>query len=195
MNRFWFKFAASFVLSVCLGAAIFSLPYRAEALQIASTPSGVTVTVTYTDPMNVRSGPGTFYDIIGQLFPGDVRSAIGISPGREWIEISYEGGAGGIGWVYATYVSVSGGDLPVVESPPTPTPLFTNTVDPTLAAAFHLTPTETRLPTFTPPPPVTVPAFQPGNMPGKTGIPTGYFIIFLGVIGAIGLAASLFSRR
>ena len=58
--------------------------------QDASTPTGIFVTVTYTDPINVRGGPSTvLYPIIGQLNPGEVVPALGISPGREWIQISY----------------------------------------------------------------------------------------------------------
>ena len=192
MNQFWFKFMAITFTAACLGLVFLSPPKQAGAYQEASTPGGVVITVTYTDPMNVRSGPGTFYDIIGQLFPGDVRPALGISPGREWIQILFEGG---IGWVYASYIAISGGELQVVEAPPTPTPLVTNTIDPTLAAQFHLTPTVTRLPTFTPAPPMTEIAFEPENSPQASVIPSGYFIIVLGLFGLIGLSVSFISRR
>lgn len=191
-QRLWFKVLAGLMAAFCLGAAGLSAPRQAEAYQDAPTPGGIIITVTYTDPMNVRSGPGTFYDIIGQLFPGDVRTALGISPGREWIQISFEGG---IGWVYAPYVSVSGGELQVVEPPPTPTPLTTATIDPTLAAQFNTQPTPTRLPTFTPPPPLIVPQFTPASVSQTRGVPFGYFVIILGVLGVFGLAFSFVSRR
>lgn len=176
----------------CLGVFALWSPRQAEAYQDASTPGGIVITVTYTDPMNVRAGPGTFYDIIGQLFPGDVRPALGISPGREWIQISYEGG---IGWVYSSYVSISGGELQVIEPPPTPTPLITATIDPTLAAQFNTQPTETRIPTFTPPPPLTVPQFTPASAPQNRGLPFGYFVLILGILGGLGLAFSFISRK
>lgn len=185
------KFAGLLAI-LCLGAMALTLPRQVEAYQDPSTPTGVVITVTYSDPMNVRAGPGTFYDIIGQLFPGDVRSALGISPGREWIQISFEGG---IGWVYAPYVSVSGGELQVVEPPPTPTPLTTATIDPTLAAAFNQQPTQTRMPTFTPPPPLNAPQFTPVSAPQTSGVPFGYIVLILGVLGVIGLAFSFISRR
>ena len=195
MNRFWFKSLVIALAAMNLGLVAFPRAKDVESYQGVPTPAGVVVTVTYTDPMNVRGGPGTFYDIIGQLFPGDVRQAIGISPGREWIEISFDGGPGGIGWVYSSYVVISGGELQVVEAPPTPTPLVTPTFDPTLAAAFHLTPTQTRLPTFTPPPPITPIDFAANSSPPRTGIPSGYFIIILGVFGLIGLGISFISRQ
>jgi uncharacterized protein YraI len=79
---------------------------------------------------------------VAQLNPGEVVPALGISPGREWIQISYPGGTG---WVYASFISISGGELRIIEPPPTPTPLVTATIDLTLAAQFHAQPTETRL--------------------------------------------------
>lgn len=192
MKRNWFNPITILLGALVAGLAMLPLAGQAEAYQDAPTPSGAVITVTYTDPMNVRNGPGTFYDIIGQIFPGDVFPATGISPGREWIQISFEGG---IAWVYASYVAVSGGELQVVEAPPTPTPLITNTVDPTLVAQFHLTPTVTRLPTFTPPPPMTELSFDEGAPVSAAGVPSGYFIIILGLFGLIGLAFSFASRR
>lgn len=191
-RQLWFKLFAGLLAAFSFGMAALPSPGQVEAFQDASTPTGVVITVTYTDPMNVRAGPGTFYDIIGQLFPGDVRSALGISPGREWIQISFESG---IGWVYAPYVSISGGELQIIEPPPTPTPLITNTVDPTLAAAFNRQPTETRMPTFTPPPPLSPPRFTPVSAVPTRGVAFGYFVIILGVLGALGLAFSFISKR
>ncbi len=191
-KQFWFKYPGILAALLCLAWVGLFAPNQVEAFQGASTPTGIVITVTYTDPMNVRSGPGTFYDIIGQLFPGDVRPALGISPGREWIQISYEGG---VGWVYAPYVSVSGGELQVVEPPPTPQPLTTATIDPTLAAQFDQAPTQTRMPTFTPPPPLTVPQFTEATQPRAVTIPSGYFVIILGVFGLVGLFLSFLSRK
>ena len=191
-NQIWFKQIIGSLFILCLLILALFSPRRAEAFQGAPTPTGPVITVTYTDPMNVRAGPGTFYDIIGQLFPNDVRPALGISPGREWIQISFEGG---IGWVYASYVSVSGGELQVVEPPPTPTPLVTSTFDPTFAAAFNRTPTVTRIPTFTPPPPLTPPQFTEESSPRVNGVPSGYFILILGLLGLAGLFVSIFSQR
>ena len=182
------------ILGICLGITLLS-PNRAEAFQETSTPTGIFITVTYTDPMNVRNGPGTFYDIIGQIFPGDIFPALGISPGREWIQISYAQGQGGVGWVYSSYVSVSGGELTIVEPPPTPAPLITNTVDPTLAAAFNVQPTSTRIATFTPPPPLTVPQFTEEAIAVRPRIRSGIFILVLGLLGAAGLIVSFVLRR
>jgi len=191
MRQFWFKTLWGIVFITGLGLGAFLSPKQAAAYQDAPTPSGVTVTVTYTDPINIRSGPSTVnYPIVGQLNPGEVVPALGVSPKREWILISYPGGTG---WVYASFVAISGGELQIVEPPPTPTPLATSTIDPTLAAAFNLQPTQTRMPTFTPPPPLEIPEFpdSAGNPIGATGI----FIVGLGLIGAIGLLVSFIMRK
>ena len=195
MKRFWFRFLLGVFAGTGLGVGVLLLPGQARAKQEAPTPTGIFVTVTYTDPMNVRGGPGTFYDILGQIFPGDVLPALGISPGREWIQVTYPQGPGGVGWVYAAYVSVSGGELQIVEPPQTPTPLTTATIDPTLAAAFNTQPTVTRMPTFTPPAPLTVPAFTDESPPSAPRITSGYFILFLGVFGVLGLLISIVFRR
>lgn len=194
MKQFWFKFLLGVFVVAGTGVGIILSPRQAQAYQQASTPTGIVITVTYTDPMNVRNGPGTFYDIIGQIFPGDVLPALGISPGREWIQVTFSSGLGEIGWVYAPYVSVSGGELQVVEPPPTPAPLITVTIDPTLAAAFNIQPTSTRMPTFTPPPPLTAVQFEE-DTPRSARIKSGIFIAVLGVIGAIGLLVSFVLRR
>lgn len=157
--------------------------------------TGVVITVTYTDPINVRGGPSTVnYPIVGQLNPGDVVPALGVSPAREWIQIVFPGTASGTGWVYASFVSISGGELQVVEAPPTPTPPVTNTIDPTLAAQFTIQPTQTRMPTFTAPPPLTVPQFQDESSAGSSQV-FGIFIASLGLLGGLGLLVSFLIRK
>lgn len=186
MKQFWFKTLLGVFMVAGLSLGILLRPRQAQAYQGASTPSGIFVTVTYSDPINVRSGPSTIlYPIVAQLNPGEVVPALGLSPGREWIQVSYPGGTG---WVYSSFVSISGGELPIVEPPPTPTPLATSTIDPTLAAAFNIQPTTTRLPTFTPPPPLETIESDPE--PSGSNMVLGFFIVGLGLFGAIGLIVS-----
>ena len=192
MKQVWFKAVLGGLAIPALVMGFLLFPVQAAAFQDLSTPTGITVTVTYTDPINVRSGPSTIlYPIVAQLNPGEVVPALGISPGREWIQISYPGGTG---WVYASFVSIAGGELRIVEPPPTPTPLITSTIDPTLAAQFAIQPTSTRLPTFTPPAPLEVVDVTPGSRAPRMVAP-GIFIVTLGFLGAIGLAVSFLLRR
>ncbi|HSL28054.1 MAG TPA: SH3 domain-containing protein [Anaerolineales bacterium] len=191
MRQLWFKISPGIITIISLGFAAFLLPRSAQAYQDVPTPTGIFVTVTYTDPINVRSGPSTTqYPIVGQLNPGEVVPALGISPGREWIQVTFPGGTG---WVYASFVAISGGELRILEPPPTPTPLATSTIDPTLAAQFAIQPTQTRMPTFTAPPPLEVPQFT-DNSRGSFGA-TGLFIVVLGFIGGAGLLASFLLKK
>lgn len=195
MKRNLFKAILGVLTVTGLGLGIFLAPHQAQAFQGPSTPSGVIITVTYTEPMNVRGGPGTSYDILGQIQPGSVYPALGISPGREWIQISYDAGPNGIGWVYASYVSISGGELRIVEPPPTQTPLVTPTFDPTLLAAYPTHPTQTRMPTFTPPPPLAIPQFTETGPASAPKVPSGIFVSALGILGIAGLVISFFLRK
>jgi uncharacterized protein YraI len=155
---------------------------------VTSTPMGAAVTVkSDQEQINVRSGPGTLYPKVGVLLAGQVIPAKGKSPGGEWILVEYPGVEGGTAWLYAPLVDlVPGSVLEVVEPPPTPTPLSTATIDPTLAAQFIVTTIPTRLPTFTPPPPLQIPTFLPADSGGvNTKIPPGMLIISLVTIGAL----------
>ncbi len=143
--------------------------------------------------INVRSGPGTFYDKVGVLLTGQQVPAIGRSVGGEWIYIEYPGVTGSAAWVYSPLVEAFGGALPIVEPPPTPTPLITATIDPTLAAQFIVTNAPTRLPTFTEPPPLLIPTFSAvENDQGIAGIPVGMIILIVAgsgiLLGVITLA-------
>lgn len=161
---------------------------------VTGTPMGMIITVRPSqndDFINVRSGPNTLYPSVGVLLVGQTAPALGRSPGGEWIQIEYPGVAGGKGWVFSVLVSLSPGQLPIVEPPPTVTPQFTATIDPTLAAQFVVTQQPTRLPTYTEPAPLTIPTYienTPNQLPG--GIPMGMVIVVLGITG---LLLTLFS--
>ena len=195
MKRLWFKILLGAIAVIALGMGFLFIPVQVGAFQGQATAPGVYITVTYSDPINVRSGPSTVkYPVIGQLPSGATAQALGVSPAREWVQIAYSGSPTGTGWVYASFVTLSAGELPVVEPPPTPTPLITSTIDPTLAAAFAAQPTQTRLPTFTAPPPLTVPKFEDEH-PAASSRVFGIFIIGLGLVGSIGLIVSFLLRK
>lgn len=160
---------------------------------VTGTPRGVIATVLLgqEDQINVRSGPGVFFEQVGVLLPGQQVPVLGRTAGGDWILIEYIGAPNNSGWIYSPIVSVSPGDIPIVEPPPTPTPEVTQTIDPTLAAQFVETPIPTRLPTFTPAPQLVIPTYEDYSVSGSfVGIPMGLIIL---IIAGLGILVALFS--
>jgi len=85
------------------------------------TPEGVFVTITRS-VQNVRTGPSTQYDVLGQLRQGETAQVIGASVDLSWVVISFRGQNG---WLSRDILNLTGDTrtLPVVAAPPTPTPL------------------------------------------------------------------------
>lgn len=207
MHKFGFHYLLLFLL-VLMGMLVVSVT-AVSAGKSAQIPTVAIPTVTGTplgsmatvkkdadqDQVNVRAGPSTNYDIVGVLIAGQQVPAKGRSVGGDWVQVEYPGVPGGVAWVYSPLVDVTGG-LPVVEPPPTPTPQTTPTIDPTLAAQFINEIPPTRLPTFTPPPPLVIPTFEAqASSAGNVGIPMGFIIIGLGVVGLFGTLISLLRGR
>jgi hypothetical protein len=116
---------------------------------------------------------------------GQTAPALGRSPDGAWIQVYYVGVPGNTGWIYAPNVSLnSPGFLPLVEPPPTPTPPATPTINPTLEAAFIPPQTPTRLPTFTPPPPMGNLVFT-DNTEAASRVPLGLIVLVLGFVGGL----------
>jgi len=153
------------------------------------------VTNTFEEAINVRVGPSTItYPVpCGALPVGANAAALGTTPAHEWVQIQFDGCPGGVGWVYAANVTLTGA-LREIEPPATPMPLATSTFDPTLVAAFQTEPTTTRLATFTPPPPLVRPTFTQATGP-VGNIPAGAALLAAALIGGLVLAASFMGRR
>ena len=155
---------------------------------VTGTPEGVmaTVLINQPDPINVRSGPSTLFDKIGVLLPGQRVSVQGRSVGGEWIMIDFPGVPGDFGWVLSGLVVLSPGELQIIEPPSTPTPIVTQTINPTLAAQFITTPDPTRMPTYTPGDRLVVPTYADTFTSSFLGrIPAGLMIIILAGLGGL----------
>ncbi len=195
---------------VIFGMTILGLFDPGQTSVSAQQPTGSipTVTGTATGPIvkvdlsipqiRVYAGPGQYdYPAIGVLLAGESAPALGRASGREdWIQIHYSGVPGSIAWVYGSYVSLSPGALlPLVELPATPTALSTPTINPTLEAAFIGQQTPTRLPTFTPPPPLDRPLFTDVSQTQRASVPAGLVILSLGLFGFFGAVISYLRGR
>lgn len=199
MTRNWFQPIIPFLITLFLfGMLSASSLTVALAQQPTNVPAtGMFITVVTDEPqINVRMGPSSYvYPIVGTLLTGSTAPALGKSQGGDWIQIEFPGAPDNKGWVYSPLVQVSPGALQIIDPPPTPVQPATSTVDPTLAAQFNIAPTATRLPTFTPPPSLTLPAYTPqtsGN--SETSVPLAVIILAFAVLGLVGLPLSLIRR-
>jgi len=108
-----------------------STPQPTNTPQPTATLDGVYGTVL-SQVLNVRTGPGTNYDVLGQLQEGEVVRLIGANLDFSWAVIQFRGVQG---WVSTagTLLDVVGDrrSLPFVTPPPTPTPGPTSTPAPT----------------------------------------------------------------
>jgi hypothetical protein len=206
MKTRWFQiclwiFCIFGIVGLLLMQPVRSLVYAQDAATDSATPGGSTPFITNIfegEPaINVRTGPSTIFypDPCGSLPYGATAPAIGSSPAHEWILILYKDCPNGQGWIYAPNVQLSPGYLPVVEPPPTATPIASATIDPTLAAAFTILPTVTRLPTFTPASPLTIPTFAPAEQTSPAVLPIGGIILGITLVGLLVFMVSFLGRR
>jgi|FLYN01.1.fsa_nt_gi uncharacterized protein YraI len=74
--------------------------------------------VTTQFRVNVRSGPGTEYTILGKLTPADSLDITGQNASGDWLRVNFNGQEG---WVFASVVEANGAveNAPVVEAGPT----------------------------------------------------------------------------
>jgi hypothetical protein len=111
----------------------------AKAAPTALAPTSPTSPTEHLGPtlragqaVNIRSGPGTDYPVIGGLQPGNDIPVLGQDSGGNWLVIAY---ASGQGWVAKIVVTVNGdtAGLPVVAAPPAPPTAVPPTAAPTSA--------------------------------------------------------------
>lgn len=205
----FFKVRLGILLIAAITVISLGLFVPVEYSVLAQQPTGSIATVTGTpsgpiirvDPslqqIRVYAGPSSFdYPAIGVLLANESVPALARAEGRDdWIQIYYPGVPGSTGWVYALYMRDLREVLPRVEIPATPTPFSTPTINPTLQAAFIAQQTPTRLPTFTPPPPLELPSFTDETDTQPRGIPTGLLIVSLGLFGFFGAVISYLRGR
>jgi hypothetical protein len=91
---------------------------------VPSATSILTPFITTNVNANVRGGPGTVYDILGNLVQGQTAEILGRNSDATWWVIAFAPGPGGQGWISNSIVTVSGNtsNVPIVAAPPTPTP-------------------------------------------------------------------------
>lgn len=145
----------------------------ATAAPVAGNANNSAPSVTVTnDFVNVRTGPDTAYDKVGELKQGQAAPVKGKSADGQWWQISFPAGQGGVGWVIGEYVqaNAAANNVPVASAPPKPV-----VVAPTAAPVAQQPAGQPVLvPLVTvPPPQVQQPAVQPaapGPLAGGAGV-------------------------
>jgi uncharacterized protein YraI len=104
--------------------------YPSTTPTASPTPQGVVGTMKST--VNVRTGPGEAYPVIGQLKQNEQQLLVGASADFQWYVINFREQQG---WIAANLVSVFGAvnTLPVIAPPPTPVPSVTPVAPPATA--------------------------------------------------------------
>ena len=100
-------------------------PTRTPTPTDSPTPTAITFPATARDnDTNVRSGPATEYPRVTQVNSGEIVTLIGRVADNSWFQILTAQNI--IGWIRADLISYPNqpvSELPIVQAPPTPTPL------------------------------------------------------------------------
>jgi uncharacterized protein YraI len=91
---------------------------------VAAAATTCTPQISANTAANVRNGPGTGYNIVGSLNPGQIATIDGKNTEGTWWYIVYAAGPGGHGWVAASTSTATcvSGPIAVVIPPATLTP-------------------------------------------------------------------------
>jgi heat shock protein HslJ/uncharacterized protein YraI len=154
-DQLWLRTAEDAIAVIAVKKAIVDLP--------APEPKTPTGTVTGANVLNIRSGPGTNFPVIGAARQGDTGTIVGRSQDGRWWVVDAPSLPGGVGWVSADFVYATDAEnVPVIASPPPPPPTPTRVPPPTAVPA-----------TATPVPPTAMPGAQISFWADRTQINQG----------------------
>ena len=135
-DQLWLRTAEDAIAVIAVKKEIVDLP--------APEPRTPTGTVSGANVLNIRSGPGTNFPVIGAARNGDSGTIVGRSQDGRWWVVDAPSLRGGVGWVSADFVTATDADdVPVVPSPPpppTPTRVPPPTARPPTATPVRPTP-------------------------------------------------------
>jgi uncharacterized protein YraI len=142
----------------------------ATAVAALSQPVYAATVASAVTPLNIRSGPGPQYSVIGAIPANAQATVIGCIQGSLWCQISFNGNQG---WAYSQYLTttISGrslalsqraAELPPVTYAAPPATVGTAIAPPTISGEF-LAPVATAAPLSIAPPPATVQTYVVGH--------------------------------
>ncbi len=123
------------------------------AIAALSAPASAATLVTATTPLNLRSGPGPQFSVVGAIPDHAQATIIGCAQGSMWCQVSYNGQQG---WAYSQYLmaQLSGRSLVVAENLSQVPPVIYQEMPTTVGSAV---PTATISGTLIAPPPAAAP--------------------------------------
>ena len=90
--------------------SVISIAALAAVAALAGSASAATRT-TATTALNIRSGPGPQYDIVGAIKANDQAHLLGCINGSAWCQVDYRRTKG---WAYSRYLTTDVADKPLV---------------------------------------------------------------------------------
>lgn len=91
------------------------------ALAAASLPASAATLATVTTSLNIRTGPGPEYPVIGAIPDKGQATVTGCIAGSLWCQVTYNGKQG---WAYSQYMSASAGGQTMIVSQTVPAVTF-----------------------------------------------------------------------
>jgi hypothetical protein len=136
-------------------AAAVSQPAFAQTLTTTTTTVATQTLATAMTPLNIRSGPGPEYPVIGAIPTNGQAVVLGCIEGSQWCQITYNATQG---WAFAQYLQSAGIRAlpPVAYTAPPATTGTTAIVRPTYSGDFIAPVATTTAPMQIAPPPSTV---------------------------------------
>jgi heat shock protein HslJ/uncharacterized protein YraI len=114
-NELWLRTAGDAIALIATRAEVVDLPEPAP-----QTPTG---RVSGASALNIRSGPGTNFPVIGVAREGDQGTIVGRSEDGVWWAFDAPQVQGGVAWASAQFVAATNADsVPVIAAPPPPAP-------------------------------------------------------------------------
>ncbi len=106
-TRVWIYQDLTTVIGSLAGVKLYTLQEIAQLLGTPGADGSVPLAITVPITMNVRTGPGLLYDIVGVVPQGTQGRIFGIDPNNDWFQIELEG-LDTLVWVYQDLTTVIG---------------------------------------------------------------------------------------
>ena len=99
------KTRSTMMIAALMGTAALLQPAVAQTTTTTTTTVATQTMAMATTPLNIRSGPGPEYPVIGAIPTNGQAAVLGCIEGSQWCQVSYNGSQG---WAYSQYMTGTG---------------------------------------------------------------------------------------